>query len=193
MSRSRRRPHRARSRGGTPGRTKRRAGSKPRARRRPGPPRLAVASAFAIVLVLLGSAWWGWREARDPIALEDDPFATQTELPPEPRSIARIEVLNGAGEAGAAQRAAEILRQAGFDVVYFGNAGDFDNPRTRVIDRVGGRRGVDSLVAWLHVEGLETDPDPALHLDATVILGADWQHRLRVVPDSLPEAAIPRR
>ena len=193
MSRSRRTRRGARSGGGRPGRTARRTGSKPRGRRRPGPPRLAVASAFAMVLVLLGSAWWGWREARDPIAPEDDPFAKQTELPPEPHPIARIEVLNGAGEAGAAQKAAEILRQAGFDVVYFGNAGDFDNPRTRVIDRVGGSGGVDSLVAWLRVEGLETEPDPALHLDATVVLGADWQHRLRLVPDSLREAAAPRR
>ena len=136
-----------------------------------------------MVVVLLGSAWWGWRQAREPLEPAEDPFARQVELPPEPNPIARVEVLNGAGEPGAAKRAADVLRAAGFDVVYFGNASDFDNPQTRVIDREGGGLGADSVAGWLRVERLERDPDPTLHLDATIILGDDWRRRLRLTDD----------
>ena len=160
-------------------------------RKRSGPPSAAYAAAVLMVMVLLASAWWGWRQAREPVDPAEDPFARQVELPPEPDPIARVEVLNGAGEAGAAQEAAEILRAAGFDVVYFGNASNFDNPRTRVIARaVGGR--ADSVAGWLQVDRLERDPDPTMHMDATIILGADWRRRLRLVreaaPTSEPEA-----
>lgn len=151
-----------------------------RGRRRSGPPRVAVASAVLMVAVLLASAWWGWRQAREPLDPSQDPFARQLELPPEPHPIARVEVLNGAGEPGAARQAAEVLRAAGFDVVYFGNASEFDNRRTRVIDRVGDRVKADSVAGWLRVERLEADPDPTLHLDATVILGTDWRRRFRL-------------
>lgn len=155
---------------------------KSKSRRRRGPPKTAYFAALAMVIVLLASAWWGWRQARVPIDPAEDPFAQQLELPPEPDPIARVEVLNGAGESGAAQRAAEILREAGFDVVYFGNASDFDNPRTRVIARVRAGGRADSVAGWLGVDRLEADPDPTMHLDATIILGDDWESRLRLEP-----------
>lgn len=151
---------------------------------------MAYAAAVLMVVVLLASAWWGWRQAREPIDPADDPFARQVELPPEPDPIARVEVLNGAGEPGAAQRAAEVLRAAGFDVVYFGNASDFGNPRTRVIARVGSGTRADSVAGWLRVDRLETDPDPTMHLDATIVLGADWRRKLRLTPAAGTEAEL---
>lgn len=165
-----------------------RRGSKPR--RRQGPPKLAYGAALLMVVVLLASAWWGWRQAREPIDPSEDPFARQLELPSEPDPIARVEVLNGAGEAGAAQEAAEILRAAGFDVVYFGNASDFDNPRTRVIARVENGGPADSVASWLQVEHLEDDVDATMHLDATIILGADWRRKLRLVPVAAEEGGL---
>lgn len=160
---------------------------KSKSRKRRGPPTAAYAAAVLMVVVLLASAWWGWRQAREPIDPAEDPFARQVELPPEPDPIARVEVLNGAGEAGAAQEAAEILRSAGFDVVYFGNANDFDNPRTRVIARVGTGGRADSVAGWLRVDRLESDLDPTMHLDATIVLGADWRRRLRLARDAATE------
>lgn len=161
---------------------------KSKSRKRRGPPTAAYAAAVLMVIVLLTSAWWGWRQAREPVDPAEDPFARQVELPPEPDPIARVEVLNGAGEAGAAQEAAEILRAAGFDVVYFGNASDFDNPRTRVIARVGTDGRADSVAGWLQVERLERDLDPTMHMDATIILGADWRRRLRLVREAATDS-----
>ena len=165
-----------------------RKGSK--SRRRGGPPRAAYAAALLMVIALLASAWWGWRQARESVDPAEDPFARQVELPPEPDPIARVEVLNGAGEPGAAQEAAEILRGAGFDVVYFGNASDFDNPRTRVIARVGSGGRADSVAGWLQVDRLERDVDPTMHLDATIVLGADWRRRLRLAVEATTEAEL---
>lgn len=151
-----------------------------RRRARPMPPRAAFVGAFLAVVLLAGSAWWGWRQARQAVAPENDPFGEQLQLPPEPDPYARVEVLNGAGEPGAARRAADILREAGFDVVYFGNAPSFGVARTRVIDRVGSGPRADSVAGWLGVAGTESDPDLKAHLDATVILGADWRERFRL-------------
>ncbi len=163
---------------------------KSKSRRRRGPPKAAYAAALLMVIVLLASAWWGWRQAREKVDPAEDPFARQVELPPEPNPIARVEVLNGAGEPGAAQQAAEILRGAGFDVVYFGNATDFDNARTRVIARVGSGGRADSVAAWLRVDRLESDVDPTMHMDATIVLGADWRRRFRLVADPTAEAEL---
>ncbi len=154
------------------------------ARRRAAPPRVATLGAVLMVAVLLGSAWWGWRASREPVDPAEDPFGSQLELPPEAEAYARVEVLNGTGEPGVAQQAAEVLRRGGLDVVYFGNAGSFDILRTKVIDRVGSRLLADSVARWLGVGALEVDPDLTLHLDATIILGRDWRERLHLVPDS---------
>ncbi len=145
---------------------------------------MAILGVVLMVAVLLGSAWWGWRASREPVDPAEGPFGSQLELPPEPEAYARVEVLNGTGEPGVAQQAAEVLRRGGFDVVYFGNAGSFDNLRTKVIDRVGSRLLADSVARWLGVDALEVDPDVTLHLDATIILGRDWRERLHLVPDS---------
>lgn len=145
---------------------------------------MAILGAVLMVAVLLGSAWWGWRASREPVDPAEDPFGSQLELPLEAEAYARVEVLNGTGEPGVAQQAAEVLRRGGFDVVYFGNAGSFDILRTKVIDRVGSRLLADSVARWLGVHTLEVDPDVTLYLDATIILGRDWRERLHLFPDS---------
>lgn len=87
----------------------------------------------------------------------------------------RVEVLNGGGRAGAARAATTFLRDAGYDVVYFGNAASFDNDSTRVIDRVD-RPGVASAVARsLGIDNVLSEPDPNLFVDVSVVLGADWE------------------
>jgi hypothetical protein len=144
-------------------------------------------------MVLAGSAWWGWRQARGAVAPADDPFGEQLQVAPEPDPYARVEVLNGAGEPGAARRAAEVLRRAGFDVVHFGNAPDFGVTRTRVIDRVGSGPRADSVAGWLGVDRTETEPDLQAHLDATIILGADWRDRFRLAGDSVGQGEGPDR
>lgn len=103
-------------------------------------------------------------------------------LPPEspsaPVNLAnriKVEVLNGAGEAGLARTFADRLRDRGFDVVATTNADHFEHRVTHVLDR-SGRLGIATQVAT----GLGTDSvavalDPDLFLDASVVVGHDWR------------------
>jgi len=86
----------------------------------------------------------------------------------------RVEVLNAGGVSGLARRATERLRDAGFDVVYFGNAGDFDLDSTTVIARTEDITPARAVADALGVDRVTVEPDPELYLDVTVRLGRDW-------------------
>ena len=88
----------------------------------------------------------------------------------------RVEVLNAGGRAGMAQRATDLLRARGFDVVYFGKAETFDQERTTVLDRVGRTTAARAVARALGVEAsaVRREPDEELYLDVTVRLGSAW-------------------
>lgn len=90
----------------------------------------------------------------------------------EDRTI--VEVLNASGRSGLARAATRMLRRAGVDVVYLGNAA-FDTLTATV---VLSRRG-DSLRAADVAELLGSVPtrnavDTTRRVDATVLLGRDF-------------------
>jgi len=116
-----------------------------------------------------------------PAAPADIPFDEQQ------RRI-RVEVLNGAGDAGAAARITEALRDSGFDVKTYGNAARFDYERTVVLDRSGRPGAAAAVAAALQGAEVREQLDPELYLDATVILGDDW---LTLVADT-PVTDAPR-
>jgi hypothetical protein len=105
------------------------------------------------------------------------------EWTPTPRARAdrvRVEVLNGGGLPGAARSATDELRDGGFDVVYYGNARDFDSDTSMVLDRAG-RPGLAREVAdALGISRVASQPDSNLYLDVTVVLGEDWSPSPRV-------------
>ena len=84
-------------------------------------------------------------------------------------------MLNGVGTAGAAKQVADRLRRLGFDVVYAGNAASFDVEVSHLIDRSGRSDAVHTVAISAGVDSLAVDLNPELHLDATLVLGADWQ------------------
>lgn len=86
----------------------------------------------------------------------------------------RVEVLNAGGVPGQARAATERLREIGFDVVSFGNAGTFDQETTTVVDRVGRLELARAVARVLDVEAVLSEPDPNLFVDVTVLLGRDW-------------------
>jgi hypothetical protein len=118
------------------------------------------------------------------------PGLAERESLPEPLDIpfaeqqrrVRVEVLNGAGETGAAATATDSLRAWGFDVKTYGNAPRFDVEETFVIDRSGREGAASRLAERLGRAELRVDLDPELYLDATVVLGADWRERLSPPP-----------
>lgn len=87
----------------------------------------------------------------------------------------RVEVLNAGGVSGMARAATEELRDVGFDVVSFGNAEAFDPERpSEVVDRVGRTDVARAVATALGIDNVQTDPDPNLYVDVTVVVGHDW-------------------
>jgi hypothetical protein len=118
-------------------------------------------------------------EAESPPLVPDDRAETASEISyADQRRRIRVEVLNGAGDAGAAARVTEALREAGFDVKTYGNADRYDHEHTFVLDRSGRPGAAGAVAVALGGAEVEQRLDPELYLDATVILGSDWQSRL---------------
>lgn len=141
---------------------------------------------FAVVLlvgVLVGSAISQWRGA--PVV----------RLPQGVRGRVsgrvRVEVLNAGGYAGAAREATGALRELGFDVVFFGNAGTFDRDSSVVLDRMGSLERARSVADALGIRNVRSEPDSNLYLDVSVVLGRDW-HPPRA-PEEGRGADEPRR
>jgi len=89
------------------------------------------------------------------------------------RSRIRVEVLNGSGVSRAGLGLAEALRDHGFDVVEIRNADHPGYVETLVVDRAADPRYASEVARHLGVEDVRHEPDPALVLEVTVILGQD--------------------
>ena len=127
---------------------------------------------FALVLGAFGASTWMRHvgpQAPSPLASTGDSLAP----PPVERARIRVQVRNGSGIPGAAAEVTEFLRDAGFDVVDFGNAEEFDEPRTVVIDRVGAPDRAREVAAALRGVPIRSAVDTTLYLDVTVLVGRD--------------------
>jgi hypothetical protein len=109
-----------------------------------------------------------------------------------PDERVRVEVLNAGGVSGLARTATTRLREAGFDVVQFGNARTFDRDSSVVLDRVGRLDLAEAVANALGIPNVLTEPDPNLFVDVTVLLGRTWpgqegeQGRWREPPQRAP-------
>ena len=124
---------------------------------------LLLVAAFAISFVL---------------GLGDD--ATPVTMPGVERPVPtldsgrRVEVLNAAGRSGLARTATDRLRTAGYDVVFFGNAGNRADSLSIVLDRVGKLDLAQAVGRQLGITRVETALDSTRLVEVTVILGVDW-------------------
>ncbi|MGQ0703775.1 MAG: LytR C-terminal domain-containing protein [Gemmatimonadales bacterium] len=94
---------------------------------------------------------------------------------PEPTGIT-VEVLNGTGRAGLARVATRVLRQEGFDVLYFGTA-NHPVQRTEILVRRGDSSAAERVARVLGVGRVRVALDTLLRLDVTVLLGDDYPAR----------------
>ena len=87
-----------------------------------------------------------------------------------------IEVLNGCGTPGLAQKFTNYLRSEGFDVIYTGNADRMDYSNTLLIERVDNSDKTEEVNAALalHPKRVNVNHDLSLHVDLTLILGKDY-------------------
>ncbi len=120
--------------------------------------------------IFIGSAVSQWK-----------PLTQQEGVAPPPRNFTaaglgrvRVEVLNAGGREGMARLATDHLRDRGFDVVYFGNAEDFGQDSTIVLDRAARPQAAAAVGQALGTDWVESQPDANLYLDVTVLLGSGW-------------------
>jgi len=103
--------------------------------------------------------------------------SNQTHAIPGDRGHAiTVEVLNASGRPGSARVATRILRQAGIDVVFFGNATDVSATldSTRIIVRRGDQKVGERVRAALGQGRVEIELDSGKLLDVSVLLGTDF-------------------
>jgi hypothetical protein len=73
-----------------------------------------------------------------------------------------------------ARDATTELRDLGLDVVYYGNAENFTEEPSVVLDRVGWPDAARAVADALHIREIRSQPDSNLFVDVTVRLGPDW-------------------
>ncbi len=106
--------------------------------------------------------------------------STKTRPIPGDRSPAiTVEVLNASGRLGDARVGTRLLRRAGIDVVYFGNAAESGLDSTRIIVRRGAGNVGERVRAALGQGHVEVQLDSSKLLDVSVLLGADFASRTR--------------
>lgn len=95
----------------------------------------------------------------------------------EQNAPVQIEVLNGCGAPGIADKFTTYLRRKGFDVVKTGNYESFNVPKTLIIDRKGNVQLAARIGSALGLKKSEVIPE--IHelymVDVTVVLGKDFR------------------
>jgi hypothetical protein len=106
--------------------------------------------------------------------------STKTRPIPGDRNAAiTVEVLNASGRPGDARVGTRLLRRAGIDVVYFGNASQAGLDSTRIVVRRGAENVGERVRVALGQGRVEVELDSAKLLDVSVLLGADFVSRSR--------------
>jgi hypothetical protein len=85
----------------------------------------------------------------------------------------KVEVLNATDTKGLARRAMLVLRDAGFDVVFFGNTPERADT-TRILDRSGHPDWAALAARAMGRAHVEQRPDSSRFLDLTVLVGRNW-------------------
>ncbi len=94
----------------------------------------------------------------------------------KPSTIIQLEVLNGCGMPGVAEKFTEHLRKKNFDVVQTGNYRSFDIDNTMIIDRIGNLANAEKVAEALGIEKkyviqqLNND----YFLDVSLVIGKDF-------------------
>ena len=115
--------------------------------------------------------------------------SSQTHAIPGDRGRAiTVEVLNASGRPGSARVATRVLRQAGIDVVFFGNAtgASATLDSTRIIVRRGDPTVGERVRAALGQGRVEVELDSGKLLDVSVLLGTDFAASPRATFDLHP-------
>jgi hypothetical protein len=94
----------------------------------------------------------------------------------KPAKIIQMEVLNGCGSAGIADKFTEYLRGNHFDVVQTGNYISFDISNTMVIDRTGNKANAEKVAEFLGIDksNIVMQKNTDYFLDVSLVIGKDY-------------------
>lgn len=92
-------------------------------------------------------------------------------------TIIQLEVLNGCGVAGIANRFTDRLRDYGFDVVESGNFDHFNVEKSFVISRSGQMENARRVAKAIGIseENVLRESSPDFYLDVTLVIGSDFE------------------
>ncbi len=96
----------------------------------------------------------------------------------KPLAKIQVEVLNGCGIGGVADRFTDYLRNNNFDVVQMGNYISYDIEKTIVIDRTGNMAKAYKVAAALGVDrkNVIQQINKNYFLDVSIIIGKDFNN-----------------
>jgi hypothetical protein len=136
-------------------------------------PGRVIALAVMVAAASAGGVWW-WNGRGRASGAEGPVPGARNSAPLVPRGTRiRIEVLNASDARGLARQATFFLRDAGFDVVYFGNTNERSDS-TIVRDHSGHAEWADLAAKAMAPARIEQKPDSSHFLDLTVLVGSRW-------------------
>ncbi len=102
---------------------------------------------------------------------------TKAESKDKASAVIQVEVLNGCGMAGVADKFTDFLRKEKFDVVQMGNYISFDIDKSLVIDRTGNRANAEKVAAALGIDSRNVimQKNEDAFLDVSVVIGKDYK------------------
>ena len=112
--------------------------------------------------------WLAWATSRDVTA-----SSSVARLVPEGTRV-KVEVLNATDTRGLARVATFVLRDAGFDVVFFGNTAERTDT-TVVRDRSGHPEWAQLAARTIQPSRTEVRADSGRLVDLTVVVGRSWR------------------
>ncbi len=129
---------------------------------------------FAVLLMIISSMIIGTK--LKPHAVYQEVKEDTTENIP---SIGSIEVLNGCGREGAANRIADLLRMNKFDVKSINNAASWNYAGTMVISRKENMNLAYQVDKILKTDKVVLIRNGEKYYDVTVIVGPDFEEKLK--------------
>lgn len=99
--------------------------------------------------------------------------------------IVQLEVLNGCGVLGVADKFTEYLRKKNFDVVQVGNYISFDIDKTLIIDRTGNVANAEKVAGFLGIDesSIIQQINNDYFLDVTLVIGKDYGQLISKIPN----------
>ena len=118
-------------------------------------------------------------EAQAPEPAQQTPASTFSALQKNVPNIGSVQVLNGCGAGGAADRMAGFLRAKNFDVKDIGNAQTWNYPATMIISRTNDMGLAGEIEKHLKTGKVVLIRNNEQLYEVTVVVGPDFEEKIK--------------